>query len=252
MSIPAAVFVIVLAFITATLSGVFGMAGGLVLMGGLALVLPVSAAFVTHGILQLVANGWRAVLHAKHVRWDIVGWYALASAVAGVAVALISLVPSKPVLYLLMGLVPGLLWLPQRMINLDAARPPQAFVSGLLVTGLNLTAGVAGPLLDLFFVRTSLTRHAIVATKAATQVFAHLAKILVYGTPLLTSSSRDMPPWWMFALAVPLSMAGTVVGGRILDRMNDVDFKKWTKWIVTGIGLIYLVQAAQLFARGAG
>ena len=251
MSSLAALFIVALAFVTATLSGVFGMAGGLMLMGGLALVLPVSAAFVTHGVLQLVANGWRAILHRRHVRWDIVGWYALASAIAGAAVAMISLVPSKPVLYLLMGLVPGLLWLPQRMINLDAAHPPQAFVSGLMVTGLNLTAGVAGPLLDLFFVRTVLTRHAIVATKAATQVFAHLAKILVYGAPMLTAKGQGMPPWWMFAIAVPLSMAGTVVGGRILDRMNDVDFKSWTKWIVTAIGCVYLVQAAQLFMRGA-
>ncbi|MDO8379597.1 MAG: sulfite exporter TauE/SafE family protein, partial [Phenylobacterium sp.] len=63
MSALAALFITVLAFVTATLSGVFGMAGGLVLMGGLALVLPVSAAFVTHGVLQLVANGWRAILH---------------------------------------------------------------------------------------------------------------------------------------------------------------------------------------------
>ncbi|WP_374535225.1 TSUP family transporter [Phenylobacterium sp.] len=251
MSLVSAVFVICLAFVTATLSGVFGMAGGLVLMGGLALVLPVSAAFVTHGMLQLVANGWRAVLHRRHVRWDIVGWYALASALAGGLVALVSLVPSKPVLYLLMGLVPFLLWLPQRWISLDAARPPQAFASGLLVTGLNLTAGVAGPLLDIFFVRTALSRHAIVATKAATQVFAHLAKILVYGTPLLTSPAADMPPWWMFGFAIPLSMLGTVAGGRILDRMSDVNFKSWTRWIVTGIGVLYLAQAAQLFARGA-
>lgn len=245
-----ALVILGLAFITATLSGVFGMAGGLMLMGGLAFVLPVSAAFVTHGILQLVANGWRAVLHRKYARWDIVGWYALASAIAGGLVALISIVPSKPVLYLMMGLVPFLLWLPQRWINLDAAQPRQAFVSGLMVTSLNLSAGVAGPLLDIFFVRTSLTRHAIVATKAATQVFAHLAKILVYGTPLLTSPARDLPPWWMFAIAIPLSMAGTVVGGRILDRITDVDFKSWTKWIVTGIGVIYLIQAAQLFLRG--
>ncbi len=251
MSLVSAVFVICLAFVTATLSGVFGMAGGLVLMGGLALVLPVSAAFVTHGMLQLVANSWRAVLHRRHVRWDIVGWYALASALAGGLVALVSLVPSKPVLYLLMGLVPFLLWLPQRWISLDAARPPQAFASGLLVTGLNLTAGVAGPLLDIFFVRTALSRHAIVATKAATQVFAHLAKILVYGTPLLTSPAADMPPWWMFGFAIPLSMLGTVAGGRILDRMSDVNFKSWTRWIVTGIGVLYLAQAAQLFARGA-
>jgi len=239
-----------MAFVTATLSGVFGMAGGLVLMGALALVLPVQAAFVTHGLLQLVANGWRAVLHRTFVRWDIVGWYALASLVAGVVVSLLSFTPSKPLLFLLLGLVPGLTWLPQRWINLDAARPRQAFLSGLTVTGLNLTAGVAGPLLDIFFVRTELSRHAIVATKAATQVFSHLSKIVVYGAPLLAASGKGMPPLWVFVLAVPLSMAGTVAGGQILNRMTDVNFKRWTRWIVTGVGVGYLVQAAQLFLRG--
>ena len=250
MNLLAAGFVVGMAFVTAALSGVFGMAGGLVLMGALALVLPVQAAFVSHGILQLVANGWRALLHRSHVRWDIVGWYALASLIAALVVALLSFTPSKPLLFLLLGLVPGLTWLPQRWINLDAARPPQAFASGLAVTGLNLTAGVAGPLLDIFFVRTELTRHAIVATKAATQVFAHLAKIVVYGSPLLLGGSIGLPPWWVFAVAVPLSMAGTALGGVILSRMSDVNFKRWTRWIVTAVGVGYLAQAAQLFAAG--
>ena len=246
MTLVSAAFVVCMAFVTATLSGVFGMAGGLVLMGALALVLPVQAAFVTHGLLQLVANGWRAVLHRRHVRWDIVGWYAAASAVAGLVVWLLTFTPSKPLLFLLLGLVPFLTWLPQRWIRLDAARPAQAFLSGLSVTGLNLTAGVAGPLLDIFFVRTELSRHAIVATKAATQVFAHLAKILVYGAPLFAAGAPGAPPWWVFALAVPLSMLGTVAGGVILNRITDVDFKRWTRWIVTGVGVTYLVRAAQL------
>lgn len=251
MGVIVPVFIVIMAFVTATLSGVFGMAGGLLLMGALALVLPVQAAFVAHGVLQLVANGWRAVLHRQHVRWDIVGWYALASLVAGAAVAFIALVPSKPLLFLLLGLVPGLTWLPQRWINLDASKPVQAFLSGLSVTGLNLTAGVAGPLLDIFFVRTELTRHAIVATKAATQVFAHLAKILVYGAPLLASGAKGLPAWWVFAIAIPVSMLGTAVGGRILDRMSDVNFKRWTRWIVTAIGATYIAQAIQLYASGA-
>lgn len=246
MTLPAALFVICMAFVTAMLSGVFGMAGGLVLMGALALVLPVQAAFVTHGILQLVANGWRAFLQRKHVRWDIVGWYALASLIAGGVVALLSFTPSKPLLFLMLGLVPFLTWLPQKWINLDAGKPFQAFLSGLTVTGLNLTAGVAGPLLDIFFVRTELTRHAIVATKAATQVFAHTAKILVYGAPLLAGTGVGLPPLWVFALAIPLSMAGTAVGGLILNRVSDVDFKRWTRWIITAIGISYLAQAAQL------
>lgn len=246
-----AAFVLAMAFLTALLSGVFGMAGGLVLMGALALVLPVQAAFVTHGLLQLVANGWRAILHRRHVRWDIVGWYALASLIAGLVVAALSFVPSKPLLFLLLGLVPFLTWLPQHWMRLDAARPSQAFLSGLSVTGLNLTAGVAGPLLDIFFVRTELSRHAIVATKAATQVFAHLAKIVVYGAPLLTANAvAGMPPLWLFAVAVPLSMLGTVAGGQILDRMSDVNFKRWTRWIVTAVGVGYLIRAAQLFAAG--
>ncbi|CAN7533697.1 sulfite exporter TauE/SafE family protein [Phenylobacterium sp. LjRoot225] len=247
MSLVTSVFILVVAFGTATLSGVFGMAGGLVLMGALALVLPVKAAFVTHGLLQLVANGWRAILHRSYVRWDVVAIYALASLTAGAVVSWLAFTPSKPVLYLLMGLVPVVLWLPQAWLRLDAARPAQAFASGLLVTGVNLTAGVAGPLLDLFFVRTELTRHAIVATKAATQVFAHLAKIVVYGLPLVAVPETGLPSVWVFLLAVPLSMAGAVVGGRILERMTDVNFKRWTRWLVTAVGAVYLVQAGQLF-----
>lgn len=248
MTTAVALFLLATAFLTSTLSGVFGMAGGLVLMGALALVLPVSAAFVAHGLIQIVANGGRAALHVRHVRWSIVGWYALASVVAALVVALAAWAPSKPVLYLLLGLTPMLVWLPRERLSLDAARPAHAFISGLLVTGLNLLAGVAGPLLDVFFVRTALTRHQIVATKAATQVFSHLAKVTVYGAPLWASADAAVLSPWVLAAAVPLSIAGTVTGGRILDRMSDAGFLAWTRWIVTAIGVIYLVWAAALWA----
>jgi uncharacterized membrane protein YfcA len=238
-------FLIVTAFFTALLSGIIGMAGGLILMGALALVLPVSAAFVTHGLLQLVANGWRAVLHRRHVAWAIVGWYALASLIAAAVVLLVGYSPSKPLVFLLLGLVPMLVWLPRTWIRLDAAKPPHALISGFMVTGLNLTAGVAGPLLDIFFVRTELNRHQIVATKATTQVFSHLAKVAVYGAPLIATRAKGMPPLWVFAFAVPLSMLGTVCGGWVLDRISDVNFKRWTAWIVTAVGLLYLAKAAQ-------
>lgn len=247
MSSATAAFLILTAFLTALLSGIFGMAGGLVLMGALALVLPVSAAFVTHGLLQLVANGWRAVLHHRHIAWPVLWNYALASAVAAAIVAAIGFVPSKPVLFLLLGLVPMLVWVPKSWLQLDASRTPHALVSGFLVTGLNLSAGVAGPLLDIFFVRTSLSRHQIVATKAATQIFSHLAKIIVYGAPLMAGGGGAMPPWWVFALAIPASMLGTTAGGWVLDRLSDANFKRWTAWIVTAIGLFYLWKAWEIW-----
>jgi len=119
------------------------------------------------------------------------------------------------------------------------------------ITGGRLSEfGVAGPLLDIFFVRTSLTRHAIVATKAATQVFSHLMKIVVYGAPLIAVKGKGLPPWWVFALAVPLSMVGTAAGGVLLNRLSDVNFKRYLRLILTAIALVYLVQAAQLYIRG--
>jgi len=249
MSLAVGAFIVVMSFLTAALSGVFGMAGGLVLKGCLALVLPVSATFVAHGILQLTANAWRAILHRRHVRWRIVALFAGGSFLIAGLVANIPWEPTRATLYLLMGLSPFLVWMPASWTQLDAEKPVQAVVCGVATTGVNLTAGVAGPLLDIFFVRTSLTRHAIVATKAATQVFSHLMKIIVYGAPLWAggAGAKGMPPAWVFALAVPLAMAGTVAGGYVLDRLSDVNFKRYLRLIVTVIGVAYMVQAVRLY-----
>jgi uncharacterized membrane protein YfcA len=246
--VPLFAFLLAAAFLTSTVSGVFGMAGGLMLMGALALALPVKVAFVSQGLLQLIANGWRAGLHRRHVRWRIVGLNALGALIAAAVVTAIAFAPSKMLLYLLMGLAPAPLWVPRRWLQLDAARPLDAVASGALITGVNLVAGVAGPLLDIFFVRTALTRHEIVATKAATQALSHVAKILVYGLPLLAARrASGMPPAWFFALAAPLSVGGTILGGRILARLSDVNFKRWTRLIVTGVGGVYLLQAGRLW-----
>lgn len=233
-------------FVTAFVSGIFGMAGGMMLMGVLAWMLPVQAAFVTHGILQLVANGWRAVLHRRYIKLPIFGWFALATALAAIAVSLIAWVPTKPVLFLLLGLMPLMIWLPKGWFAPDAARPAQAFGSGFVATVLNLNAGVSGPLIDTVFVRTGLTRHEIIATKAAIQCLNHISKIAVYGLVLIGKGGSGVPPLWLFALAVPVSMVGTALGGRVLDAMSDVDFKRWTAWIVSAIGAIYLFKAAAL------
>jgi len=244
------ILLLLLVLVTATVSGVFGMAGGLMLMGGLTLAMPVAAAMVTHGAVQFVSNGWRAVLHRKHIVWRIIIFYGVGSAIAAGALALVTYSPTKAWVYLMLGLVPGLAWIPKGRFNLDAAKPAHAVACGLSVTGLNVIAGVSGPLLDVFFVRTALTRHAIVATKAATQAFSHTVKMIFYGAPMLGALSENgMPPLWFFAVAAPLAMLGAYLGGKVLDRLSDVNFLKYTRWIVTALGVIYLIQAAQLFAQ---
>ncbi|MEL6415686.1 MAG: sulfite exporter TauE/SafE family protein, partial [Pseudomonadota bacterium] len=120
--------------------------------------------------------------------------------------------------------------------------------AGFGVQGLNTLAGVAGPMLDLFFVRADMTRQQIVATKSVTQALSHLVKIGFWSVPVVSAAGWSaLPPWWLFAAAIPLSMLGTSQGKRVLERMNDVNFRQWMKWLVTAIGIVLLLRAAGLY-----
>ena len=44
---------------TSFLSGLFGMAGGMILVGVLLAIMPVPTAMVLHAVTQMASNGWR-------------------------------------------------------------------------------------------------------------------------------------------------------------------------------------------------
>lgn len=240
-----ALIILIATLITAFISGIFGMAGGLILMGVLTAILPVATAMIVHGSIQMVSNGWRAWLLREHINWKIFYRYLLGSVVAVGLLFLVAWRPDKTMVYLMLGLIPFLVWIPKSLVDLDIQKPGQAEGAAVFVQSLNTLAGVSGPLLDLMFVRTDMTRQAIVGTKSVTQVIAHLVKIAFWSVPLLAASGMSaMPPVWLLALAIPLSMMGTWLGGLVLERMNDVDFKRWMRWLVTVIGVVYLARAA--------
>ncbi len=209
-------------------------------MGVLALLLPVSAAMVTHGAIQSVSNGWRAILWRNFINWRVLLIYLGGSIIAFALLIGLSFELSKPWLFILLGLVPGLIWLPRDRLNLDARKPAHAVFCGFSVTGLNIAAGVSGPLLDIFFVADGMDRREIVATKAATQVAAHFAKIAFYLAPALTAGALN--EWQWLLAAAPLAIIGTTLGARVLAVMSDADFRKYTKWIVTGVGAVYVIR----------
>ena len=56
---------------TSFISGLFGMAGGMILVGVLLVYFDVATGMVIFSIIQFVANGWRAVLWWRFVLWRI-------------------------------------------------------------------------------------------------------------------------------------------------------------------------------------
>ncbi|MCC5980413.1 MAG: sulfite exporter TauE/SafE family protein [Oceanicaulis sp.] len=245
-----AIIILFAALVTAFLSAVFGMAGGLILMGVLAALLPVPAAMVMHGAVQSVSNGWRAVLLRRYILWKAMGWYMIGSAAAALGLLTVSFVLPRPWLFLALGLVPLLVWLPKNIFGLDATRPGHGIAGGFLVTGLNVIAGVSGPLLDTFFQNVEADRRSIVATKAASQVAAHSIKVAYYVAPALATGEDGS--FWLIAAAIPLTVIGTTLGARVLDRMSEDVFRRWTKRLVTGIGAYYFVQGVWLLTGGSG
>lgn len=245
MSSLSALVVLVTVLVTAFISGIFGMAGGLILMGVLAALLPVASAMVVHGAVQMVSNGYRAVLWRRYINWSVFRRYAIGSVAAFLLLLAVAWRPEARFVYLLLAFTSLLVWLPPGRIRLDILQRGQAEFAGFSVQALNTLSGVAGPLLDLFFVTTDMDRRAIVATKAVTQVLAHLVKISFWSVPVIAAAgSAAFPPAWLFLLAIPLSMLGTTLGGKLLERMSDVDFKRAMKGLVTAIGAAMLLKAA--------
>src|SRR5258707_5972663 len=126
------------------ISGTFGMAGGMVLLGVLLIYFPVSAAMVLFSLIQFASNGWRAVLWWRFVLWPIFFPYVAGAVVAFGALRLIAYVPDKATVYLLLGALPFCIEaLPARARpNIEWRGMP--VITGLLTTIVQFMAGVLG------------------------------------------------------------------------------------------------------------
>ncbi|PHR62895.1 MAG: hypothetical protein COA47_02185 [Robiginitomaculum sp.] len=248
MPIASAMLLLFATLGTAFLSGIFGMSGGLILMGVLLSLFAVPQAMVAHGLLQMVANGWRSFLLRRDIQLQILFYYVLGALVAIGLLFLIAWRPQRSIVFLLLGLVPFLVWLPKSLFHLDANKPAHAMAAGVLVTALNTFAGVAGPMLDIFFVQTNLNRHQIVATKSISQMMAHLVKIMFWsGIAFHGAIDAQRELLVLLLIAIPVSMSGTWLGGKVLNRLTDRSFLQWVRGLVSVIGTVYLVRAALLW-----
>lgn len=226
-------------FFASALSGVFGMAGGLILMGFLLAWMPATTAIAVHGIIQMGSNASRAWLSRRYIDWHIVAWIVLGVVVAALLLASLRYTPSENVVLLLIGGMPVLVWLPRRWFRFDVSRPVDAILCGLVAGGLTIAAGVSGPTIDIGFVRTRLDRRTVVASKAAIQVIAHTIKVVFYFQAVL---ALERGQWGWIVLAIPLSFLGTRSGNAILKRLTDASFRGWTRWLVTLVGGYYAVR----------
>jgi uncharacterized membrane protein YfcA len=233
---------------TSFLSGIFGMAGGMILMGALLPILPVPTAMVMHAVAQMTSNGWRSALWAPYVNWIIFARYSLGLFAALAIFAWVRIVPDRALILIILGAMPFAAMLVPDRLAPRADKPAGAEISGFVGTALQLISGVSGPVLDIFFVRTLMDRRAVVATKAACQVITHLTKLIYFGG-LAGNAFGDLG-WTVLGMSVVMAIAGTSASRAVLERMTDVQFRRWTQRLVMAIGAVYIAQGVMGYIHG--
>ncbi len=226
------------------ISGTFGMAGGMVLLGVLLIYFPVATAMVVFSIVQFVANAWRAVLWWRFVRWPILMQYAAGAVVAFALLRLIAYVPDKATVYVLLGVMPFCVEaLPVRARpNIEWRGVP--CVTGFLTPIVQFMAGVGGPFLDVFFQKSMLDRKTTLATKAVTQSFSHILRGAYFGS---FGGAHALEQPWLYAAAIAVAIAGTSLTPLIIERITDHGFRQWTRAIILTVSAVYLGRGAWLF-----
>jgi uncharacterized membrane protein YfcA len=226
-------------------SGVFGMAGGMILLGVLLNYLDVSAGMIFFSIIQLFANGSRAWHWRRYVLWPTFLWYVLGAAIAFAVMFAVKFVPDKAMVYLALGLMPFLVEL------LPAAHRPNIewrgvpFVTGILTTIIQVLAGVGGLFLDVFFQKSMLDRKTTNATKAVAQCLSHVIRAAYFGS----IAGFGEVPLWASLPAILLAIAGTSLAPFVIERMSDHGFRRWTRAVICAVSAVYLVRAAWLLVN---
>jgi uncharacterized membrane protein YfcA len=225
------------------LSGVFGMAGGMILLGVLLNYFDVATGMILFSLIQLFANGWRALQWRSYVLWPIFAWYVLGALISFAFMWTIAFVPDKAVVYLALGLMPFLVEALPAAMRPNIERRGVPFFTGMVTTVIQILSGVGGLFLDIFFQKSTLDRKTTNATKAVAQSFSHIVRALYFGS---LSGIGDLPLWAPVP-AIALAIAGTSLAPFVIERMTDHGYRQWTRAIIFAISTVYLVRAAWLF-----
>lgn len=165
--------------ITSTLTGIFGLGGGVLLLGIMPIFLPVAAVIPVHGATQLAANASRAYFSWQAIRWEIFPAFLLGGIAGTVFFTLILQAISLKYLPLFIG---GYILLSQwsDVFNRVVERFESFSLLGFFQVGLSLLSGTIGPVHMVLLKKRYNDHHDIVATAAMMMAVKHGLKVLAF------------------------------------------------------------------------
>lgn len=231
------VFLAISVLLTAVISGVVGMAGGVTLLSLMTFFLKFEVIVPLHGIVQLTSNLSRFLFLKKFIHRKIALFFFIGAPLGTLlAYTIITSIPSKKYVFIPMAcLIFYTLFKPKKLPPLMIPLWGFSFL-GLLTGLLAPLIGATGPLLAPFFLRDDLTKEEIVATKAVAQMFTHLLKIPLFIKLAFPYQDYALP----LAIMVVCAFIGTKLGVMLLGKVSEGLFKKIYQFalLIAGIRIL--------------
>jgi uncharacterized membrane protein YfcA len=222
--------------LTAGVSAVLGMAGGIMLLAVMLLFLDPAVAIPVHAIVQLTSNSSRAVVHAREIRGDLLWPFVVLLLPAGLLTLPLAQHLPADALRLAIGCFVIVATWRRRwlLLGFDLERVPLRPRFALVGAGsgaLGPLVGATGPFIAPFFLGIGLTRFQLIGTKAACQASGHVAKVILFG--FAGFGFVEFGPL-LLGMAVA-TIAGTFLGTRLLHRLDDARFTQLYKLALTAV-----------------
>lgn len=238
--------------VAAFLSGVFGLAGGSLLIGGLVLLLDVTTAQLTITAILVVTTSWRLVCWRSHAQWRAIAYMALGGVSIFAIMLAIDIVPDKAAILLVLGLPPLLVNIIPSRLWPTINRPVGQLGCGLVFGMATLLGGAGAAIVDMFFQKSRIGRLEAVATKAGLA----LPSVLLRGLFFCIAAYRSQGelslsvPLWVIGGAVAVGVVSTWLGGTVLRfAVSERAFFKWNWVISICLSIFFVIEGFVLLAR---
>jgi uncharacterized membrane protein YfcA len=222
---------------------VTGAAGGIVLLGLMALVMPPLALIPVHTVVMLGSGMTRTMIMWRHVMRSAVLPFVIGALIGAALGAKVFVALTTVWLELILGgFILLVTWLPN--LGRFGAERGRFAVLGFAITFLGVFVSATGTLLAPFVAASTPNRRVHVATMGALMMSAHIAKIAAFGV-IGFAIGRYAP---LMAAMILTGAVGNWVGQRALGWIKEQHFRLVLQVVLTALGARLLWSAA----RGAG
>jgi len=226
-------------FVTAFIGVWTGAAGGIVLLGLMAMFMPPLALIPVHTVVMLGSGITRTMLMWRHVMRPAVLPFVIGSIIGALLGARVFVALSTAWLQFILGAFILLVtWLPN-LGRLGAERGRFALL-GFAATFLGVFVSATGTLIAPFVAAASPDRRIHVATMGALMAIAHVAKVAAFG--LIGFAIGSYVP--LMAAMIAAGAVGNWIGEAALLRTSEQRFRLVLQVALTLLGLRLLWGAA--------